>query len=133
MAVIALAYAVDVWLPWVPRRVEAISLPLSGIEMGGATWWSFLTAFALFLSELAIALSGIASGWRDGVAALLALSTAALGLVGVLDARSTSFLHPDHSLGYGAWIAIPLAAALLVGGAAHLAYLRRPVTTKPAE
>jgi len=134
MAVLALTYVVDVFLPWVPRRVETISLSsLSGVETSTEAWLSFFAAFGLLLSELGIALFRTARGWRDGLAGFLAISTAGLGLAGVLEARSTWFLHQDHSLASGAWIAIPLSAALLVGGAAHLERVRRLLLAEPAE
>jgi hypothetical protein len=44
MAAVALAYVADVFLPWLPRRVEAVSLtPLSGVETSWAIWLSFFT------------------------------------------------------------------------------------------
>ena len=122
MAAVALAYAVAVLLPWVPRRVEEISLtPLSGVEASWALWLSFFTGLLLFAWDLGFALKGSPAPGADRIGAVLAGTTAGLAIVGVLEARSTTLpgLHEDHSLAYGAWLAVPLIALLIVGACAQ--------------
>jgi hypothetical protein len=122
MAAVALAYAVAVLLPWVPRRVEEISLtPLSGVEASWALWLSFFTGLLLFAWDLGFALKGSPAPGADRIAAVLAGTTAGLAIVGIFEARSTTLpgLHEDHSLAYGAWLALPLIALLIVGACAQ--------------
>ena len=44
-------------------------------------------------------------------------------IVGIFEVRSTtlSILHEDHSLAYGAWLAIPVIVLLVVGASAQAA------------
>jgi hypothetical protein len=123
MAAVALAYLVDIFLPWVPRRVEALSFPLSGVETSTALWLSFFTGLALFAWELGFAITGNRAAGADRIAAVLAGSTAVLAIVGILEARSTRIpvLHEDHSLAYGAWLALPLIGLLVLGAFAQAA------------
>jgi hypothetical protein len=123
MAAVALAYLVDIFLPWLPRRVEAISFPLSGVEASTAVWLSFFTGFALFAWELFFGIKGSRAPGADRVAAVLAGTTAVLAIVGIFEVRSTTLLilHEDHSLAYGAWLAIPVIVLLVVGGSAQAA------------
>ena len=123
MAAVALAYLVDVFLPWLPRRVEAISFPLSGVEASTAVWISFFTGFVLFAWELVFGINGSRAAGADRIAAVLAGTTAVLATVGIFEARSTRLpvLHEDHSLAYGAWLALPLIALLTAGAFAQAA------------
>jgi hypothetical protein len=118
MTALALAYLVVIFLPWVPRRVEAVSLtPLSGVETSWALWLSFFTGFVLFAWELGFAIRGSRAAGADRIAAVLAGTTAGLAIAGFFDARSTTLpvLHEDHSLAYGAWLAVPLIGLLAAG------------------
>jgi hypothetical protein len=122
MAAVALAYVVDVFLPWVPRRVEAVSLTgVSGVETSWALWLSFFTGLALFAWELGFAINGSRAAGADRVAAVLAGTTAGLAIAGLFEARSTMLpvLHEDHSLAYGAWLALPLIALMVAGALAQ--------------
>jgi hypothetical protein len=121
MAAVALAYLVDIFLPWVPRRVETISLPLSGVETSSALWLSFFTGFALFAWELGFAVKGSRAAGVERIAVVLAGTTAVLAIVGFFEARSTRIpiLHEDHSLAYGAWLALPLIGLLTLGAFAQ--------------
>jgi hypothetical protein len=123
MAAVALAYLVDVFLPWLPRRLEAISFPLSGVEASTAVWISFFTGFVLFAWELVFGINGSRAPGADRIAAVLAGTTAVLAIVGIFEARSTHLpiLHEDHSLAYGAWLALPLIALLGAGAFAQAA------------
>ena len=119
----ALAYLVDVFLPWLPRRVEAISFPLSGVEASTAVWLSFFTGFVLFAWELGFGIKGSRAAGADRIGAVLAGTTAVLGFVGFFETRSTRLLvfHEDHSLAYGAWLALPLIGLLMLGAFAQAA------------
>ena len=122
MAALALAYVVDVLLPWVPRRVEEISLtPLSGVEASSALWLSFFTGLVLFAWEVGFAIKGSRAPGADRIGAVLAGTTAGLAIVGIFEARSTTLpvLHEDHSLSYGAWLAVPLIGLLIAGACAQ--------------
>jgi hypothetical protein len=123
MAAVALVYLVDIFLPWVPRTVESLSFPLSGVEASTALWLSFFTAFALFAWELVSAISGSRAAGADRIAAVLAGTTAVLAIVGIFEARSTRIpvLHEDNSLAYGAWLALPLIGLLALGAFAQAA------------
>ena len=133
MAAVALAYLVDIFLPWVPRRIEAISLPLSGVETSTALWLSFFTGFALFAWELIFAITGNRAAGADRIAAVLAGTTAVLAVAGILEARSTRIpvLHEDHSLAYGAWLALPLIGLLVLGALAQAAMSIRASMLSP--
>ena len=72
MAAVALAYLVDVFLPWLPRRVEAILFPLSGVEASTAVWISFFTGFVLFAWELVFGINGSRAPGAERIAAVLA-------------------------------------------------------------
>ena len=124
MAGVALAYVVVVFLPWVPRDVGPISLPLSGVETSTAVWLSFFTGFALFAWELAFAVHGSRAPGADRIAAVLAGMTAVLATLGILEARSTRIpgLHEDDSLAYGAWLALPLIGLLVLGTLAQAGF-----------
>ena len=121
MAAVALAYLVDIFLPWVPRRIEAISFPLSGVETSSAVWVSFFSGFALFAWELGFAVKGSRAAGVERIAAVLAGTTAVLAIVGIFEARSTRIpvLHEDQSLAYGAWVALPLIGLLAFGAFAQ--------------
>ena len=123
MAAVALAYLVDIFLPWLPRRVETITFPLSGVEASTALWLSFFTAFALFAWELGFAIKGSRAAGADRIAAVLAGTTAVLAIVGIFEVRSTRLLvlHEDNSLAYGAWLAVPLIGLLTLGAFAQAA------------
>jgi hypothetical protein len=124
MAAVALAYLVAIFLPWVPRQVEAISLtPLSGVETSWALWTSFFTGSVLLLWELGFAIKGSRAAGADRIAAVLAGTTAVLGIVGIFEARATRLpiVHDDSSLAYGAWLALPLIAFLVLGALAQAA------------
>jgi hypothetical protein len=133
MAAVALAYLVDIFLPWVPRRVEAISFPLSGVETSTALWLSFFTAFVMFAWELGFAINGSRAAGADRIAAVLAATTAVLAIVGFFEARSTRIpvLHEDHSLAYGAWLALPLIGLLMLGAFAQAAMSIRASISTP--
>ena len=127
VGIVALAYLVDVFLPWVPVKFEGVSL---GTRDGTYTWptpISLLTALMLVLWDARIALSPRIGRWRHAAAAVLAGLTGGIALAGVMQAREIWFLHPDHSLAYGAWIAVPLGVLLLLGGLGHLGAFIRPV------
>jgi hypothetical protein len=121
MAAVALAYLVDIFLPWLPRSVETISFPLSGVEASTSIWLSFFTAFALLAWELGFAIKGSRAAGADRIAAVLAGTTAVLAIVGIFEVRSTRLLvlHENNSLAYGAWLAVPLIALLIVGACAQ--------------
>jgi hypothetical protein len=121
MAAVALAYLVAIFLPWVPRRVETLSFPLSGVEASTALWLSFFTGFLLFVWELVFAIIGNRRAGADRIGAVLAGTTAVLAIIGILEARSTRIpvLHEDSSLAYGAWLAVPLIALLVLGALAQ--------------
>ena len=128
VATVALAYLVDVFLPWFPVKVEDITL---GTRDGTETWptpYSVLSASMLALWDARIALSSRIRRWRHAAATVLAGATGGIALAGVMDAREIWFLHPDHSLAYGAWIAIPLALLLLAGALGHLVAFIRPAS-----
>jgi hypothetical protein len=117
MAGVALAYVVDVFLPWVPRDVGPISLPLSGVETSTAVWLSFFTGLALLACELGFAVHGSRAAGADRIAAVLAGMTAVLASLGILEARLTRIpgLHGDDSLAYSAWLALPFIGLLALG------------------
>jgi hypothetical protein len=123
MAGVALAYVIDVFLPWVPRDVGPVSLPLSGIETSTAVWLSFFTGFALLGWELGFAVHGSRAAGADRIGAVLAGITAVLAISGILEARSTRIpvLHEDDSLAYGAWVALLLSGLLVMGALAQAA------------
>jgi hypothetical protein len=137
MAAVALAYLVAIFLPWVPRRVDAISLtPLSGVETSWALWTSFFTGSVLFLWELGFAIKGSRAAGADRIAAVLAGTTAVLGIIGIFEARATRLpiLPDDSSLAYGAWLALPLIALLALGALAQAAVsIRTSMTVQQQE
>jgi hypothetical protein len=124
MAGVALAYVVDVFLPWVPRDVGPISLPLSGVETSTAVWLSFFTGSALLAWELGFAVHGSRAAGADRIAAVLAGMTAVLAILGIFEARSTRIpvLREDDSLAYGAWLALPLIGLLVLGTLAQAGF-----------
>jgi hypothetical protein len=71
----------------------------------------------LFAWELGFAIRGSRAAGADRIAAVLAGTTAGLAIAGFFDARSTTLpvLHEDHSLAYGAWLAVPLIGLLAAG------------------
>ena len=123
MAALALAYLVDIFLPWLPRKVETLSFPLTGVEASTAVWLSFFTAFPLLAWELGFAITRSRGAGVDRIGAVLAGMTAVLGIVGILETRSTRLLalHEDNSLAYGAWLALPLIGLLALGALAQAA------------
>ena len=132
MAALGLVYLVDIFLPWVPRTVETISFPLSGVEASTAVWLSFFIAFGLFGWELGFAINGSGAAGVDRIGAVLAGTTAVLAIVGIFEARSTRIpiLHEDNSLAYGAWLALPLICLLALGTFAQAAIsLRASIPT----
>ncbi|MEK6276037.1 MAG: hypothetical protein AABM30_11995 [Actinomycetota bacterium] len=125
VAAVALAYLIDVFLPWIPLKYEGTSL---GTWAGTRAWpvpISVVTASMLLLWDVRIALSARIKRWRHVGAAVIAGITGGIALAGVLDARTTALLHPDHSLAYGAWIAIPVGVLLLLGALGHLVAFMR--------
>jgi hypothetical protein len=134
-AVVALAgagFAVDVFLPWIEgRQTDAFSFnDIPGIDTSPSSV-AFAGAIALVLWEL-LAFLGIARTTRADslIAFFLATGTALAGAGTIAHVRwNPPFLPTRGDLAYGAWIAIPLVALLLVGGLAHLAFhvqRRRP-------
>jgi hypothetical protein len=104
-----------------PGRGDLV--PLSGVEASTAVWISFFTGFFLFAWELVFGINGSRAPGADRIAAVLAGTTAVLAIVGIFEARSTHLpvLHEDHSLAYGAWLAVPLIALLTAGAFAQAA------------
>jgi hypothetical protein len=127
VGIVALAYLVDVYLPWTPVKIESTSL---GTRDGTDTWpipVSVLTGLMLVLWEARIAFSPRIRRWRHAAPAILAGVTGGIAIAGVMQAREIWLLHPDHSLAYGAWIAVPLGVLLLLGALWHLGAFIRSV------
>jgi hypothetical protein len=127
-ALVALAgagFAVDLFLAWIEgRQTETFSFnDIAGIDTSPSSI-AFAGAIVLVLWEL-LALLHIARTIRADslIAFFLATGTALAGAGTIAHARwNPPFLPTGGDLAYGAWIAIPLVALLLIGGLAHLAF-----------
>jgi hypothetical protein len=118
VGIVALGYAIDVFLPWIWIDVGPISLSNEGLDVPAAAW-GFLTGLALALWELGAALSPRRRRWDGLVASGLSLATGLLALAAFIDARSGLPDQPRGELAYGAWVAVPLSVLLVAGGLAH--------------
>jgi hypothetical protein len=126
VALAAVGFAVALFLKWIEgRQTEGFSFnEIAGIDIS-PSFVAFAGAIALVLWELlAILHIGRTTRADSLIAFFLATGTALAGAGTIAHARWTApyGLPTGGDLAYGAWIAIPLAALLLVGGLAHLAF-----------
>lgn len=120
VGLLAIAYVVFLFLPWVKQDDEGFSGEPAGVDIVPG-FLSLTPAVALVLWELLGAAGVRRTTHSDSlVSFFLAAATAALGILSFIHSKWGSPYPFDVGLAYGAYAALALAVLMLAGAIVHL-------------